>query len=250
MNFCFLALTDTPLGKLDPKAFRPQVMLETFFRNFDANNVLWNGEAEAPDITEWRGLTFDGDTLKEINLKQAFEGGGAMTFQWLPDGLRTFDMTSNSLRGTIPLGDLPRSLEVLSIRENLLEGSIDLRALPASLQTCHLSGNNFTGCVVLDNLPQGLQTLNIYDNELHGSLDLKHFPVSLLVFNAQKNNFSGEISLCALPPRTHKIRLDQNKLHGNVNLHGVPDSLMHIDLRKNKFSSCSGSKRRTLCVRI
>ncbi|KAK8674297.1 hypothetical protein V6N13_112591 [Hibiscus sabdariffa] len=109
--------------------------------------------------------------------------------------LRKLDLSSNELRGSLPIP--PASISHYSVSNNLLQGEISsmICSLP-SITILDISNNSFSGM-----LPACLGNLS----------------KSLSVLNLQHNNFRGPIpQACEKGSQLRMIDLSQNQLHGYI----------------------------------
>ena len=164
----------------------------------------WNS---ATAITEWEGITVDGDPSRVVSLELPSKGLDGSLPSGLSGlrGLQVLALSSNSLTGTIPteiggIADLQRldlssnqidgeippelgnlsKLQQLRLKTNQLSGQIppELTAL-SSLEILRLGGNQLTGCI-----PSALQ--DVGDNDLT-VLDL---PYCIPAFESEGYTFS------------------------------------------------------------
>ncbi|XVF78843.1 hypothetical protein PTKIN_Ptkin14bG0169900 [Pterospermum kingtungense] len=151
--------------------------------------------------------------------------------------LRILNLSHNLLT---TLEQIPgKTLAVLDLRSNLLQGSVNLQ-IPEFLQAFFIAENKLTG-----NIPSficncsSLLVLDLSNNSLSGTIPecLGNFSDSLEVMNLQMNNFSGKIPDSFMNNSLTNLFLNDNQLEGLI-----PPSLANcgsleiLNLANNKLT--------------
>ncbi len=152
------------------------------------NNGNWLTDA---DVSEWAGVTVEGDRVIQINLTENNLVGTLPAELGNLDNLRYLWLSNNEFTGSIPteLGNLDNLL-YLGLSNNELEGSIptELGNLD-NLLSLWLYNNELTGSIPteLGNL-DNLQFLGLSNNELTGSIPAALGEIQSLRFLQLDNN--------------------------------------------------------------
>ncbi|KAG8371590.1 hypothetical protein BUALT_Bualt13G0103800 [Buddleja alternifolia] len=165
-----------------------------------------NWDPASPICTSWIGINCSADGRNVIGLRLPGVG----------------------LKGPIPentLGELD-SLKVLSLRSNLLSGSLpsDILSLP-SLNYLFLQNNNFSGDIPTSLSPQ-LSVLDLSFNSLTGSIPLTIQNLTRLTsLSLQNNSLTGSIPDLGVL-RLRRLNLSYNHFNGTIpsSLQNFPNS--------------------------
>ncbi|KAL3686273.1 hypothetical protein R1sor_008847 [Riccia sorocarpa] len=154
--------------------------------------------------------------------------------------LTYLNLSHNGLTGLVPSEyGSSRSLQVLDLSFNLLEGELPLELFYASISDLLLSSNRLTGQVPLRHVSTSSPGLNL-TNSPRSSVQVlagTEAVSPLTVLDLSANNFSGPI-----PDRIHAfanlriLNLSCNQLIGSLS--GIPElsELQDLDLSRNKLS--------------
>uniref|UniRef100_A0ACD5YZW5 Uncharacterized protein n=1 Tax=Avena sativa TaxID=4498 RepID=A0ACD5YZW5_AVESA len=192
----FLLSLFNPLAVAD-LASEQQGLLDFASAVYRGNKLNW---AQNTPVCSWHGITCSGDQSRVFELR--VPGAG--------------------LIGAIPPSTLGKlsSLQVLSLRSNLLSGSLpsDVASLP-SLRSIYLQHNKLSG-----NLPSSfspnLSVVDLSYNSFTGEITTSlHNLTQLFLLNLQENSLSGSIPDLKLPS-LKLLNLSNNELKGPI-----PESL-------------------------
>jgi len=144
--------------------------------------------------------------------------------------VRTLNLQSNQLVGTIPNLNLP-ALTQLRLNTNQLTGTIPNFNM-SNLISLQLFNNQLSGTIPDFNMPN-LTSLQLYNNQLSGSIPNFNMPnlTSLQLFN---NQLSGSIPNFNMPNLT-QLSLDTNQLSGSIPNFNMP-ILTSLRLYSNQLS--------------
>jgi len=228
-------LIDPSLGRIDKQSLTTQTLMELLISTIERKNLIIKKDENLDRFESWDGvITHDGGFKITWGLKRF---GGSMNFQWLPDCLLRFNVSSNNLEWTADFSNLQDSaLERLEIALNSFTGTLDLTHLPPRLQYLDFAKNSLEGTMDLTHLPSTLTQLLGYKNKFSGSLCLEHLPISLHTLSISENNFEGSISLQNLPKELNGIFIASCQLSGSLDLTQLPNSVERMYMYKNNFS--------------
>eukprot|EP00906_Rhabdomonas_costata_P011134 RCo015724 len=162
-------------------------------------NISWH--LGYPCLQSWRGLTC---------------GPGPGSVGTVPRELSlSADACGSYASAASPLNFIALSavlLVSLSLRSELFGGTVPLGQLPASLQELTLQGCRFTGTVDLSHAPGGLRRLSMAANAFTGTPNLTALPFAAVAVNLSGNHFIGTVLLSGLPPNLTVVSLSGNQL--------------------------------------
>ena len=231
------------------------------------NGAGWKNKSNwltSADVSEWRGVTVEGDRVTGIRL------GGNNLVGTLPaelanldnlqelwlhynqltgsiptelgnlDNLQRLGLHYNQLTGSIPteLGNLD-NLQRLSLRNNQLTGSIptELGNL-VNLRSLLLYNNQLTGSIPteLGNL-DNLQDLSLYNNQLTGSIPTELGNIdNLRTLELYNNQLTGEIPAALGEIQSLQwLRLDDNRLMGTIPTTMASRSFQELNLENPPY---------------
>jgi Leucine-rich repeat (LRR) protein len=127
------------------------------------------------------------------------------------------DLSANNLVGTLPstLNDLTQ-LEVFSLSNNTLSGSIPSLAGLGSLRTLSLSTNAFTGSIPTFTGLTALSTVGLHNNQLTGSMPALSGSTQLNFFTAYNNLLSGALPSLSGLTNLQYFYVDRNQFTGAI----------------------------------
>ncbi len=209
------------------------------------NGAGWKNKSNwltSADVSEWRGVTVEGDRVTGIRL------GGNNLVGTLPaelanlDNLQELWLHYNQLTGSIPteLGNLD-NLQRLGLHYNQLTESIptELGNLD-NLQRLGLSNNKLTGSIPteLGNL-DNLQRLSLRNNKLTGSIPTELGNLdNLQSLELYNNKLTGSIPTeLGNLDNLQRLGLSNNKLTGSIPTElGNLDNLRTLELYNNQLT--------------
>jgi len=147
------------------------------------------------------------------------KAGGSIDFKWIPSTVRKLAIYKMNLRGTINTWVLPPELDAeFNVSSNSLDGTVDTAGFPRRLWTIDISENNLSGCFDLTVLPPRLRNLNVSENMFCGTADFSRLPEAIWRLNLSKNKFTGRIDLAELRNTEASIFLDKNNFDSQKTL--------------------------------
>ena len=114
------------------------------------------------------------------------------------------------LGGVLSWGDLPHTVQIIRLENNVLRSSIDFPVLPDGLLYLDLTRNRFSGTIDGTRLPPHIRSVRLGSNRFTGILDLTLLPYTLEHFSAPSNEFIGTPSLKYLPDALKELDLREN----------------------------------------
>ncbi|KAF9683342.1 hypothetical protein SADUNF_Sadunf04G0003600 [Salix dunnii] len=169
--------------------------LQVMYTSLNSPSQLtnWKSNGGDPCAESWKGITCEGSAVVSIQISGLGLNGTMGYLLANLMSLRTFDLSDNHLRDSLPY-QLPPNLTSLNLAVNNLSGNIPYSmSSMVSLSYLDLSFNSFSGDLPSSfNSLTNLSTLNVQNNQLTGSLNvLTGLPLTTL--NVANNNFSGWI---------------------------------------------------------
>ena len=180
-------------------AFQLQLM-ENVFKDIDSQYIteISRGQPFDTFCSAWIGIQCSGGavTCFSQNAEPNPDGDslavGQFRIEFLPNSVQRIHMNSANQCYVLQTRLLPAALEVLTMTDNHIHGSIDLRSLPRHLQWLNLRENDIEGPISLNDLPKSLNMLDL-------SLNCINQPVvhySSLSIHMQKKNLSEQKDGC------------------------------------------------------
>ena len=218
-----------------------QDLLELLVENLESKHRFQDKSGAFLPHAQWSGvIPNDSGDATRIQWNYALredgvEDCGNVAFRYLPETLRSIDIRSNRLHGTLEFADLPGTLEHMFIGTNAFSGSADLAKLPPTLVQCRCEQNAFSGTIDLTRLP-GLIELFLHENSFEGTLDLTQLPIELGELTLSDNCFSGTIDLSELPYGMQCLSMANNWLTGPIDLSSLPGDAERYEFGHNNLS--------------
>ena len=154
--------------------------------------------AEDTDACKWMGVRCANGYVHKINwggpdvhFRETYRGPMSFLIWWLPPSVCQVDMSGLSISSRFLTNLLPRAMQTACFDFCGLFGSFEGDGLPRDLRHLSLRGNMLSGSVFLRNLPRKLTTLNLYQNPIEhvyvANGDLPGGLNMILFANADKN---------------------------------------------------------------
>ena len=220
----------------------------------EVTRINWYNQLKGGKIMlEWLPHTVENFRLQHCNVKGTLDTStmpanisnveilssalhGTLCMRTLPININQFTVFGTSCDGLVELFDtLPSKIQLLSLGDNKLRGSIALDKLPDSLCYLRLNTNAFSGSICLTKLPENMQDIALHKNSFSGSVDLSYLPKELKWLTLSENQLNGGIDLSHLPKNIELLQLHRNELSGGLSLLGLPASVRCINLSQNTF---------------
>lgn len=172
-----------------------------YYSTNDGNNSQWNTDdhwISPTPVCQWYGIDCeDQRRIVHLNLTNNNLRGSLPTEVQLLSDLRVFDVSQNSLQGTVPesIGNAMTVLEYLVWNENAFSGTLPTTWRNMSnLVNAQLYQNQLHGSLPTElNQWTRLQTLAIQNNSFSGSVPYLQGLQDLQYLTLQNNNFEDEI---------------------------------------------------------
>jgi Leucine-rich repeat (LRR) protein len=133
----------------------------------------------------------------------------------LPE-LKTFSVSKNRIRGTIPAVSGLAALRVFDVNTNLLSGAIPALDGLIALQTFDVAFNGLTGSIPALTDSIGLLTFNATSNQLTGSIPSLVGLTVLDTFDVFNNQLTGSIPVLVDSPALRIFNAANNQLTGFI----------------------------------
>ncbi|CUG66050.1 GP46-like surface antigen, putative, partial [Bodo saltans] len=152
--------------------------------------------------------------------------------------LQYFDVSSNRLTGSVPsLADCAASLVQFNISSNSLSGTLRLGVPLPSLQIFDVSSNQLSGSIPPWNTSAGLLRLKLSANTFTGSLPSMNLSNALIELNVSFNRFTDVMQLNNSLPALQIIDAACNSLSGSLPQWGASSGLAFVNMScGNKFN--------------
>ena len=148
------------------------------------------------------------------------------------------DVCDNRLEGSLDIGAVPESVQILYLSDNILGGSLQLERLRRGVVYVRLDRNCFTGPVRLDALPRSLQQIDLSENALTGAIRFGDKIPSSVFLSANKfSSIEFKPAQFRRPFRTFIAA--NNEIAQDVVTLGEIGAEMYIDLHGNDIGSCA-----------
>ena len=113
------------------------------------------------------------------------------------------------IRGTMPIGTIPRPMPVHSLNWNILQHFQHLKEFT-------FTSTEVGGPIPLDKLPSCLKWLDLTNNKLSGTIGFSGFPPGLRTLVLMGNKMTGHVDFGRVPPRISRLDLRNNLFAINV----------------------------------
>ena len=212
------------IGRVDVHTLPQETLMELLVENFAHTMPII---ASARDhqyipVRSWNGVHFaPNGNIATIDwsfsqyghfLTCAFDKGGSIDFQFIPQSVLDFRINNMELHGTVDTSCLPPRLKRFAVRTNQLKGAFSLKGLPETIES-----------------------LNISSNRMEGSLDLENCPQKAIYLRAKDNNFSGTLDFSNVSVSLKELDLSMNKFYGPIDVSNIAHALQFFWLEKNEF---------------
>eukprot|EP00008_Paramoeba_atlantica_P007427 CAMPEP_0201478150 /NCGR_PEP_ID=MMETSP0151_2-20130828/3066_1 /ASSEMBLY_ACC=CAM_ASM_000257 /TAXON_ID=200890 /ORGANISM="Paramoeba atlantica, Strain 621/1 / CCAP 1560/9" /LENGTH=258 /DNA_ID=CAMNT_0047859145 /DNA_START=48 /DNA_END=824 /DNA_ORIENTATION=- len=223
-------------AKVRGTALSPDMEMHRFVNQVKGKHRSWK---PSNPISEWKGVYAIHEKVLEIDWEN-LGIRGTLDFICLPSSLNVLSIKNDivaleKLSGAPRFDKLPESLSTLELINHSFSGQVDLTHLPLAITYFDISGNRFTGTVDLTALPPNLGTLLLSRNALKGDVCLTKLPLSLVVLSLGENTFTGSLDLTQLSGSLHTLELEWNKFEGVLDLRKLPPSIQRIDICMSGF---------------
>ena len=214
----FVASDNSHIGRVGMASLPQQALMELVFDQVQQKREIFDVHDGYADVGNWPGLAHDAN--REI-----------VRIEWEND----FSDFRYPHRGSVELGFLPSSLQIVTLKLCFFEGEIKTESLPVNLKEFDIRGNNFSGELCAKSLPPQLVRIDVAVNCLTGTLDLRNLPQNLQTLRAEQNYFSGNIQLDSLPRPLRQVNLSHNQFSGSIQFRGMAKGLVDLCLSHNSF---------------
>ena len=230
---------DPALGRLDYDSLSDQALMEMLIAgmNEEPKKTYQDKNGNFKDIADWKFHECkDGQLMMSFFHNKAF-GDTQFPFHFIPPHAKTFAIHNCNAHGTLDTSILPRTLELIEVRENKLHGPLDWASFPPALTRIDIGKNKFCGILVLSDLPEGLDEFIAKGNAFTGNLSLKGLPPKLVHIVLKRNKLSGSIRIHEYPRgEDFYIDLSHNDFEGKVEIRGEPPRFTTINVQETSMN--------------
>ena len=113
----------------------------------------------------WHGIQCEGGLVRSI--KYAYANFGNFNLIFVPQTVEALELYQCAQAYTVRSELLPRDSLSVSLRRNLIHGTIELTTLPEKIRIFNVSNNKIVGPINLMWLPRALEKLSVSCNNIH-----------------------------------------------------------------------------------